>query len=292
MLVFRRCSSILGPICASPCRGSLRFLSIYNRSLPSQIKAGKLTHYDVLGVKEDASVNEIKQAYLRLVKLYHPDTSKDLDSPAVFICIKDAHETLIDPVKRRGYDESIAKFRSSDHEQHIFSRHVSATGTGFDAEKAREYEERWKRYNRYVRGERNDKDEPYITLKMMSALCVSGATIFLLCVFAEEFTTQFKDIDKEDDDCQAEIREERLVRVFHNPVTERWERILHPFVPPSPAELLSHYRDLDDDEINEQLRTIKAPKKEFAVIEMPYSQTHRPSLLYDPDSRKLVVFKN
>ncbi|CDR95915.1 chaperone protein dnaJ-2, putative [Babesia bigemina] len=76
------------------CGGAVRRFSIYNHGLQREVKAGRLTHYDVLQLPRDASA---QQAYLRLVKLHHPDASKRPDSPSIFICIKEAHETLADP---------------------------------------------------------------------------------------------------------------------------------------------------------------------------------------------------
>lgn len=124
------------------------------------------------------------------------------------------------------------------------------------------------------------------------ALCVSGCTMFGFCLFAEELTSHFTEAGTEDDDCRVEIAKEHLVKAYHNPVTDRWERVLQPFVAPTPTSLMSHYQQLEDDDFDEQSVSIRMPKKEFVVLEMPFSKTHRPSLLYDPKSRKLVIFNN
>lgn len=167
MLAFGICNLVAKRIGTSGLQGPNRFFSIYNRSLPAEIKAGRLTHYSVLGVKEEATVREIKEAYLRLVKLHHPDTSKNPDSPVIFLCIKDAHEVLIDPAKRREYDDTVARLKSPVH-LHSFTRPIKSTGTGYNAHCSQEQQDRWERYKRYVKGERNDQDEPYIALKTVS----------------------------------------------------------------------------------------------------------------------------
>lgn len=61
--------------------------------------------YIVLGVQRGASPGEIKRAYRRLARRYHPDINPgDLEAAARFRQILDAYETLIDPDRRRRYD--------------------------------------------------------------------------------------------------------------------------------------------------------------------------------------------
>ena len=67
----------------------------------------KKTYYEILGIEIDASIEEIKLAYRRLAKKYHPDMNKtDPKAKDKFIEIKNAYETLVDPVKRNIYDQS------------------------------------------------------------------------------------------------------------------------------------------------------------------------------------------
>ncbi len=67
---------------------------------------GKKTFYEILEIEKDASEQQIKLAYHRLAKRYHPDLNKD-DPKAKekFIAIKNAYDTLIDPRKRKFYDQ-------------------------------------------------------------------------------------------------------------------------------------------------------------------------------------------
>lgn len=60
--------------------------------------------YDVLGVSKDATENEIKKAYRKLVRKYHPDVSKAKDADEKIAEINNAYETLRDPEKRAEYD--------------------------------------------------------------------------------------------------------------------------------------------------------------------------------------------
>ena len=62
--------------------------------------------YDILGVSKTASNDEIKKAYRKLVKEYHPDNNKERSNWAKkkFIEVTKAYEVLSDPEKKRIYD--------------------------------------------------------------------------------------------------------------------------------------------------------------------------------------------
>jgi len=67
--------------------------------------AGQKDYYDILGVDKDASQKEIKKAYRKLAKKYHPDMNKDdPDTSEKFKEISEAYEILSDPDKRERYD--------------------------------------------------------------------------------------------------------------------------------------------------------------------------------------------
>ncbi|HEV7166821.1 MAG TPA: molecular chaperone DnaJ [Micrococcaceae bacterium] len=61
-------------------------------------------HYDVLGVSRDATGEEIKKAYRKLARQFHPDVNKGDDAQERFKAVTHAYEVLSDPQKRRVYD--------------------------------------------------------------------------------------------------------------------------------------------------------------------------------------------
>ena len=62
-------------------------------------------YYSVLGVEPSAGDAEIKSAYRRLARKYHPDVSKEVGAEDKFKALNEAYEALRDPAKRRAYDQ-------------------------------------------------------------------------------------------------------------------------------------------------------------------------------------------
>lgn len=62
-------------------------------------------YYKILGVKKNASADEIKKAYRRLARKYHPDVSKEPDAASRMSEINEANTVLSDPERRAAYDQ-------------------------------------------------------------------------------------------------------------------------------------------------------------------------------------------
>lgn len=62
-------------------------------------------YYKILGIDRNAGQGEIKRAYKKLARKYHPDVSKETDAESRFKEINEAYHALKDPQKRKAYDE-------------------------------------------------------------------------------------------------------------------------------------------------------------------------------------------
>lgn len=90
--------------------------------------------YELLGVKKDATHEEIKKAYRDMVKRYHPDVNKSDEASKIIISLNEAKETLLDDDKRCEYDKLL------DDINH--SKTYSNDSTSYSAKKE-EYKENY-----------------------------------------------------------------------------------------------------------------------------------------------------
>lgn len=71
-------------------------------------------YYEVLGVPRGASDEEIRSAYRKLARTYHPDVSKEPEAEDRFKEISEAYEVLRDPEKRKRYDQLGANWKAGE----------------------------------------------------------------------------------------------------------------------------------------------------------------------------------
>jgi curved DNA-binding protein CbpA len=74
-------------------------------------------YYAILGVPRDATQEQIKEAYRRLVKIYHPDRNPFPEAEEMFKLINEAYHVLSDPAKKAEYNAlyDVMTSRASAH---------------------------------------------------------------------------------------------------------------------------------------------------------------------------------
>ena len=130
--------------------------------------------YDALGIKRNATPDEIKKAYRKLARKYHPDVSKEKDAEAKMQAINVAYDTLSNEEKKKQYDfeldhpQGFAQGGSQGFDDAQFYRQGSTSGSqdfsgfedlfgrfggGFGGGRQQEYSQRGNYQQRSYRGE-------------------------------------------------------------------------------------------------------------------------------------------
>jgi len=81
------------------------------------------THYETLNVPPSATQSEIKQAYRRLVKVFHPDSNQASASHETTTQINTAYEVIGDPQRRRSYDRALSQGSQARHVANTRQQH-------------------------------------------------------------------------------------------------------------------------------------------------------------------------
>ncbi|MBT8079538.1 MAG: DnaJ domain-containing protein [Gammaproteobacteria bacterium] len=98
-------------------------------------------YYSVMGVERDASQDDIKRAYRKLARRYHPDVNKEADAEARFKELGEAYAVLKDPEKRAAYDQLGADWKAGQDFQPPpnWDAGFEFSGGGFSSGDARAY---------------------------------------------------------------------------------------------------------------------------------------------------------
>ena len=119
--------------------------------------------YSILGIQRNAEVLEIKKAYLRLAREFHPDRNPNPEAKEKFTEVSEAYQTLSDDMKRAAYDSSF--FGTEDRKQQKTSGYRGARNVeGFED---------------FFGSGRNESDEDKPQEEIKKKKSVRGADVFV-----------------------------------------------------------------------------------------------------------------
>ena len=117
-----------------------------------------MNYYELLGVKKNATEEEIKLAYKKQMKKWHPDINKSAEAVGMSTKINEAKDVLLDEVKRRDYDEYLTRKTNEDYNRYTQRKasngaesNSNTTNNTYEEQRVTkwQYLKDWLKYSRY-----------------------------------------------------------------------------------------------------------------------------------------------
>ncbi len=142
-----------------------------------------LNYYELLGISETATKEEIKKAYKTQMKKWHPDINKSKEAPEMSIKLNEAKETLLDDDKRNAYDLSLKKEVNDNYNKFNRSQKSNEDSyTNYDYTTHTVYEEarkvtKWEYFKEYLKFSSDSNFR-----KLLAIIGVSLETMFCFII--------------------------------------------------------------------------------------------------------------
>jgi len=139
-----------------------------------------ITHYQILGVKDDSTAEEIAAAYRKKIKQWHPDICRLPEAEEKMRDLNKAAEVLLDPARRKDYDLFLAKESSlfqkaisralkdqPEHEHPLVSDHGGPASEPVKKRRTGSYKDPWIQHN---------------AIRFAAGFCAAGLVLVMLVV--------------------------------------------------------------------------------------------------------------
>jgi len=242
---------------------------LFSRALSTAAASGvtEKTYYDVLGLTRKANDKDVKEAYRRLAKKYHPDrNADDPEAEARFKEVQEAHATLSSRWKRALYDQDIqfGSMATQDADTEKWKEN-------FEKETPEEREARKERYRRYARGEPGEMPELlYHPVAPIVGITLGFPVVFYITMKVPDWLDMHP--EESFNDAAVDDRTIPLVWAFHDPIVDKWERLAEGCDAPSPKELYGYYMK-SRPELWKDIEAKVLPKVELTVMLKPRTET-------------------
>ncbi|GAB64587.1 hypothetical protein PCYB_021560 [Plasmodium cynomolgi strain B] len=224
-------------------------------------------------VDDHRDVLKIKKKYLKLLRLYHPDT---------YVSEKNEQR------KKRKEEIFLHVYRHyksfTQQYDHLYKSDINDESV-YETEQERG--ERLERYRRYSEGMRNDVSHFHknVEIYILVTILVTFGGVLLVCVYLPFDVNTFREelCDGADSGESAQV-----IPCFYNPVMKRYEYLPSGYAPPHPHQLYYFYKNnfpelfVDDD-------LLKLSR--FEVVQLPKNRAKKCRLVYDIKKNELIFLK-
>lgn len=146
-----------------------------------------INYYELLGLKQDATKEEIKKAYRIQAKKWHPDINKDINAPQISKQLNEAKEILLDDIKRKDYDEYLNQVTSNKYNNLNKQKKNSQNNNSYKKEYTTRTITKWEYLKEYLKYYQTSKFRKLITVILVfleTIFCeLLGITNYLLALF-------------------------------------------------------------------------------------------------------------